>query len=260
MLRDAVAAGALTADEYAGMTVPTWNRTMAEFTAPSGPAPRRPRPGLDLLEQSLVEVPDAYLSVYRETGDADSFAQSVSAFLSFTEPSLIETLDRTPEHRAAIADRVYADVRGRLAAEPERFETVWRVVLLRIVRAALSDHLATLRALSVDRLNRRLLIATGLSFLVLLFAPLFFWAVEHGKSAEVHSVGDAYGWLARTLFENTSPYKLKTQFGFVSYWIIRVAGVSLVAFATATIASGASSRPSSDKEPGWGRSRGRTTC
>ena len=44
-LRDAVAAGALTADEYAGMTVPTWNRTMAEFTAPSGPAPRRPRPG-----------------------------------------------------------------------------------------------------------------------------------------------------------------------------------------------------------------------
>ncbi len=89
----------------------------------------------------------------------------------------------------------------------------------------------------MDRLNRRLLIATGLSFLVLLFAPLFFWAVEHGKSAEVHSVGDAYGWLARTLFENTSPYKLKTQFGFVSYWIIRVAGVSLVAFATATIAS-----------------------
>jgi voltage-gated potassium channel len=91
--------------------------------------------------------------------------------------------------------------------------------------------------LSVDRLNRRLLIGTGLCFLVLLFAPLFFWAVEHGRSGEVHSVGDAYGWLARTLFENTSPYKLKTQFGFISYWIVRVAGVSLVAFATATIAS-----------------------
>jgi voltage-gated potassium channel len=75
------------------------------------------------------------------------------------------------------------------------------------------------------------------SFLVLVFAPLFFWAVEHGKSDDVHSVGDAYGWLFRTLFENTSPYKLKTQFGFVSYWIVRVAGVSLVAFATATIAS-----------------------
>lgn len=89
----------------------------------------------------------------------------------------------------------------------------------------------------VDRVSKRLLIATALCFLVLLFAPLFFWAVEHGRSDDVHSVGDAYGWLARTLFENTSPYKLRTQFGFVSYWIVRVAGVSLVAFATATIAS-----------------------
>jgi voltage-gated potassium channel len=89
----------------------------------------------------------------------------------------------------------------------------------------------------VDRLNRRLVIGTALSFMVLLFAPIFFWAVEHGRSADVHSIGDAYGWLARTLFENTSPYKVKSQFGFVSYWIVRVAGVSLVAFATATIAS-----------------------
>ncbi|HEY7106253.1 MAG TPA: NAD-binding protein, partial [Acidimicrobiia bacterium] len=76
-----------------------------------------------------------------------------------------------------------------------------------------------------------------LCLLILLFAPVFFWAVEHSRSGDVHSVGDAYGWLARTLFENTSPYKLKTQFGFVSYWIVRVAGVSLVAFATATIAA-----------------------
>ena len=89
----------------------------------------------------------------------------------------------------------------------------------------------------LDRVNRRLLIGTALSFLVLLFAPLFLWTVEHARSSDVHSVGDAYGWLVRTLFENTSPYKLKSQFGFVSYWIVRVAGVSLVAFATATIAS-----------------------
>src|SRR5262249_22894458 len=89
----------------------------------------------------------------------------------------------------------------------------------------------------LDRVNRRLIIGTALSFLVLLFAPLFLWTVEHTRSGDVHSVGDAYGWLVRTLFENTSRYKLKSQFGFVSYWIVRVAGVSLVAFATATIAS-----------------------
>jgi voltage-gated potassium channel len=89
----------------------------------------------------------------------------------------------------------------------------------------------------LDRVNRRLVIATALSFLVLLFAPLFLWLMEHGRSTDLNSVGDAYGWLVRTLFEGTSPYKLKSQPGFASYWIVRVAGVSLVAFGTATIAS-----------------------
>jgi Trk K+ transport system NAD-binding subunit len=87
------------------------------------------------------------------------------------------------------------------------------------------------------RVSRRLFLATLFAFMVLVFAPLFFWLVEHDRSADVHSIGDAYGWLLRTLFENTSPYKLKNQFGYLSYWIVRVAGVSLVAFATATIAS-----------------------
>lgn len=87
------------------------------------------------------------------------------------------------------------------------------------------------------RVSRRLLLGAIFSLLVLVFAPIFFWSVEHAKSDDVHSIGDAYGWLFRTLFENTSPYKIKTQFGFASYWIVRVAGVSLVAFATATIAS-----------------------
>jgi voltage-gated potassium channel len=89
----------------------------------------------------------------------------------------------------------------------------------------------------LDRLNRRLIIATALSFVILLFAPIFLWLMEHDRSYDLHSVGDAYGWLVRTLFEGTSPYKLKSQFGFASYWIVRVAGVSLVAFGTATIAS-----------------------
>jgi voltage-gated potassium channel len=97
--------------------------------------------------------------------------------------------------------------------------------------------MATEQKLAWGRVSRRLLLATIFAFMVLVFAPLFFWAVEHSRSADVHSIGDAYGWVFRTLFENTSPYKLKTQFGFASYWIVRVAGVSLVAFATATIAS-----------------------
>jgi hypothetical protein len=136
-LRDAVAGGALTADEYAQMTVPTWNRTMAEFTAPFAEHGSATAAGLDLLEHSLVEVPDSYLPAYRESGDAGTFADSVSGFLrAFTEPSLIETLERPAGERAAIAARVYDAVRDRIAADPTRYETIWRVALLRVARRA----------------------------------------------------------------------------------------------------------------------------
>jgi voltage-gated potassium channel len=90
---------------------------------------------------------------------------------------------------------------------------------------------------SLDKVNRRLVLATLLIFLILLFAPIFFWAVEHARREDSHSVGDACGWLFRSLFENSSPYKLRSQFGFISYWLVRVAGVSLVAVGTATLAS-----------------------
>jgi len=88
-----------------------------------------------------------------------------------------------------------------------------------------------------ERFSNRLLFGALIAFLVLFFAPIFFYLVEHNKSYDVHNLGDAYGWLVRTLFEGTSPYKVKSQFGFVAYWTVRVAGVSLVAFTTATIAS-----------------------
>jgi voltage-gated potassium channel len=88
-----------------------------------------------------------------------------------------------------------------------------------------------------ERFSNRLLFGALIAFLILFFAPLFFYLVEHNKSYDVHNVGDAYGWLARTLFEGTSPYKVKSQFGFLAYWTVRVAGVSLVAFTTAAIAS-----------------------
>jgi hypothetical protein len=57
----------------------------------------------------------------------------VSGFLrAFTEPSLIETLARPADERAAIADYVYGHVRERTVRGPEQFETVWRVARLRI--------------------------------------------------------------------------------------------------------------------------------
>lgn len=88
-----------------------------------------------------------------------------------------------------------------------------------------------------ERISNRLLFAAGLAMLVLFVAPIFFYLVERNRSADVHTVGDAYGWVVRTLFEGTSPYKVRSQAGFLAYWTVRVAGVSVVAFTTGAIAS-----------------------
>ena len=136
-LRAEVDAGRITDAEYRTMNVPTWNRTLAEFTAPFAPGGTATAAGLTLAEQGLGSVPDQYLAAYRADGDGGAFADSVSAFLrAFTEPSLFETLDRPAPERAALADAVYAGVRARLVTAPERFETVWHVATLRIVRWA----------------------------------------------------------------------------------------------------------------------------
>ena len=134
-LRAEVASGVLTDDEYRAMNVPTWNRTLAEFVAPFAPSGLATAAGLELLEQEFVAVPDAYLAAYRDDGDAARFADAVGGFVrAFTEPSLFGDLDRPPDERRAIADRVYERVRTEVAADPEGFETIWRVALLRIRR------------------------------------------------------------------------------------------------------------------------------
>jgi hypothetical protein len=131
-LRDAVAAGSLTQAEYDGMAVPTWNRTLTEFTAPF----TTPDFGLVLLEHSMHALPDQYLAAFRASGDAAAFGDAVSGFLrAFTEPSLFAGLDRPEAERRVVADRVYGQVRDRAAADPTAMETTWHVAVLRIARA-----------------------------------------------------------------------------------------------------------------------------
>jgi hypothetical protein len=128
-LRAEVERGAITDAEYTGMNVPTWNRTLAEFRAPFAD----PALGLTLEESELRSLPDQYLAAYRSTGDAPAFGNAVSSFLrAFTEPSLLDGLDRSDAERAAIVDRVYAAVRERASADPPAMETTWHVAVLRI--------------------------------------------------------------------------------------------------------------------------------
>lgn len=87
------------------------------------------------------------------------------------------------------------------------------------------------------RISDRFRRAALLSLLVLVFAPLLMWMAEKGSNPNVGGLGSAYQWLARTLFENVSPFKMATFLGFVAYYIVRIAGYGLVAFATGALAS-----------------------
>jgi hypothetical protein len=135
-IREEVAAGALTPEEHDHMSIPTWNRTLAEFTAPFA-GPDGGAFGLTLLESDLDFAHDAYLVAYREDHDAQKFGAAVSGFLrAFTEPSLFAGLARAPGARTAIADRVYARVAAAATADPEAMETLWHVAVLRIAKPA----------------------------------------------------------------------------------------------------------------------------
>jgi hypothetical protein len=131
-----VASGSITEAESRAMNVPTWNRTMADFIRPFEPDGTATVAGLALLEHAAAEVPDQYLLAYRADGDKQAFASAVTGFLrAFTEPSLFGTLDRSALERRRAADAVYRSVEYTLATDPERYETVWKVALLRFAKA-----------------------------------------------------------------------------------------------------------------------------
>ncbi len=87
------------------------------------------------------------------------------------------------------------------------------------------------------QVGRRFQLLTGLTVLILVICPVAIWLFEKNRNPNIASIGAGYQWLARTLFETASAYKLRTGPGFVVYYIVRIAGVSLIAFGTATIAS-----------------------
>ncbi|MGH9277578.1 MAG: hypothetical protein ACRD12_05665, partial [Acidimicrobiales bacterium] len=137
-LNDAIAAavadGRLGENDYAAMTIPTWNRTLADFAAPFASVAEL-ADVLTLEEHALHVLPDPFLADYERSGDAAAFADAETAFLrGFTEPSLFGTLQRPPDERRTLADAVYAQVRDRAAEHPVRVATNWRVAVLRIAR------------------------------------------------------------------------------------------------------------------------------
>jgi voltage-gated potassium channel len=72
---------------------------------------------------------------------------------------------------------------------------------------------------------------------VLIICPLAFYAFERGSNPAIERVASSYTWLLRTLLEGGSAYAITTGGGHVVYYLVEIAGVSLVAFASGAIAS-----------------------
>ena len=57
---------------------------------------------------------------------------------------------------------------------------------------------------------------------------------EKNRNPDFSTVRSGYQWLGPTLFESASAYTIQTVPGYVVYYIVRIAGVSLIAFGTIT--------------------------
>lgn len=79
--------------------------------------------------------------------------------------------------------------------------------------------------------------AAIVSFLVLVVSPAIVYAAEHRHQPALDHPGDAYLWLGRVLIEGSTPFRMTTPVGFVGFYIARLAGYGLVAFATGAITS-----------------------
>ncbi len=134
-LRDLVADGRLSADEYRRMTIPTYNRTPAEFTAPF--ADGTSTAGLTLLHQQLDVLADPILAAYQATGDRDAFAAAYADFFEAAfGPSVFSALgpERTAEQRRTIARQFRDRLVREIGANPQAASCAWRVFTMLIAR------------------------------------------------------------------------------------------------------------------------------
>ena len=133
VVRGLVDDGEVSAAELARMTIPTWNRTPAEYLAPLAD----PHAPLALMEHRTATLPDVFLTHFGQHGDAARLADEATAFVrAFSEPSLLAGLDpgRDPADRARIGGLLFERVHARALAHPECMRADWRVMAMRLLR------------------------------------------------------------------------------------------------------------------------------
>jgi hypothetical protein len=134
-LRAMVAEGALAADEYRRMAIPTYNRTPAEFAAPFAAAENSG--GLALEQGELRVLSDPIWAEYQRSGDREAFVAACGDFFDAAfSPSLFSALAeaRTADQRQRLAADFGARLRALIAANPKAAVCDWRVFVMAIVK------------------------------------------------------------------------------------------------------------------------------
>jgi hypothetical protein len=132
VLEGLVEAGELRADELRRMTIPTWNRTTADFLAPLGAG------DLVLRRHAFRTLEDPYLAAYHQDGDLSRYAAAIASFFHAAfGPSVWSGLDadRDAGFRERIAARFDGELRAAVAADPERAACGWHVLVMDIARS-----------------------------------------------------------------------------------------------------------------------------
>ena len=116
------------------MTIPTYNRTPAEFTEPFAGGSAA---GLRLLHQQLDTLADPLWARYRESNDLDAYASAyVGFFEAAFEPSLFSALadGRGAAERHSLVQRFREGLKAKIAADPQKASCAWRVFTMLIAK------------------------------------------------------------------------------------------------------------------------------
>jgi S-adenosylmethionine-dependent carboxyl methyltransferase len=138
-LQALVREGALFADEYAGMAIPTYYRVEREWREPFEDASFTRAHPLVLEHYEEARLADVYLEDYERTHDAETFARAYAGFFRAAyEPVLFAGLraSRSVESGQAVKDLFAQRMQAALAKAPSRYSARWVLQLMLVGKRA----------------------------------------------------------------------------------------------------------------------------
>jgi hypothetical protein len=125
---DLVADGWLQREQYEGLTMPCYFRTVAELLAPLEREDSPVRDAFAVDRAEALEIPPPFLVELRRNGDVAAYAAAYTGFLRAVSEPVVRAALNQPEGNGGTVDHLYERVRARLQAEPERY--LFRYILV----------------------------------------------------------------------------------------------------------------------------------